>query len=188
MADYNLSRLNFLIVDDNKHMRNLVLSILRSLGAKTCVEASDGADAFRELRGFPADVIICDWNMTPIDGLDFTRMVRNSKDTPNPFVPIIMLTGHTQSNRVVEARDAGVNEFLAKPISAHALYTKINAIIERPRQFVRSKDYFGPDRRRHENPSFQGPERRQSGGVYPRQGDGSDVELSKEEVDALLNG
>ncbi len=187
MNDYNLSRMNFLIVDDNKHMRKLVEGILRSLGVKTCVEAADGAGAFRELRHYPTDVIICDWNMSPLDGLDFTRMVRTGRDSPNPFVPIIMLTGHTEMNRVVEARDAGVNEFLAKPISAHALYTKISSIIEFPRQFIRSKDFFGPDRRRHENPSYSGPERRTTGGVLAGPG-GNEVELSQEEVEALLNG
>lgn len=118
MSDYNLSRLNFLIVDDNKHMRALVKSILHALGVKNVLEASDGADAFKELRHFPADVIICDWNMSPLDGLDFVRMVRTGSDSPNPFVPIIMLTGHTEMNRVMEARDSGVHEFLAKPISA----------------------------------------------------------------------
>ena len=79
MADYNLTRLNFLIVDDNKHMRALVKSILHALGVKNCVEAGDGADAFKELRHFPADVIICDWNMSPLDGLDFVRMVRTGE-------------------------------------------------------------------------------------------------------------
>lgn len=104
----------FLVVDDNKHMRALVKTILHSLGTKNVVEAADGADAFKELRHFPADIIICDWNMSPLDGLDFVRLVRTGKDSPNPFAAIIMLTGHTEMHRVVEARDAGVHEFLAK--------------------------------------------------------------------------
>ena len=188
MADYNLERLNFLIVDDNKHMRALVTGILHALGAKNCLDAIDGADAFKELRHFPADIIICDWNMQPLDGLDFTRLVRTGKDSPNPFVPIIMLTGHTEMNRVVEARDAGVHEFMAKPISAKGLYSRIRAIIERPRPFVRAGLYFGPDRRRRDNPSYRGTERlksddeAESGG-----GGGGDGELSQAEVQALLD-
>jgi len=182
MSDYNLERLNFLIVDDNRHMRALVTSILHALGVKNCVDASDGADAFKELRHFPADIIICDWNMDPLDGLDFTRLVRTGKDSPNPFVPIIMLTGHTEMNRVVEARDAGVHEFLAKPISAKGLYSRIRSILERPRPFVRAGLYFGPDRRRSNNPAYRGPERRKD-----QQGGGDDGENSQADIDALLN-
>jgi len=195
MSDYNLSRLNFLIVDDNKHMRALVKSILHALGVKNVLEASDGADAFKELRHFPADVIICDWNMSPLDGLDFVRMVRTGSDSPNPFVPIIMLTGHTEMNRVMEARDSGVHEFLAKPISAKKLYSRIRSIIENPRPFVRAGLYFGPDRRRKTNPNYNGPERRKadmdpvpgSGGGGGGDG-GEPPELSQDEINALLNG
>ena len=75
-------------------------------------------------------------------------MVRSGEDSPNPYVPIIMLTGHTELHRVCEARDAGVNEFLAKPISAKALYSRVASIIEFPRPFIRTKSYFGPCRRR----------------------------------------
>ena len=185
MVDYNLERLNFLIVDDNKHMRALVQGILHALGVKNCLGAIDGADAFKELRHFPADIIICDWNMQPLDGLDFTRLVRTGKDSPNPFVPIIMLTGHTEMNRVVEARDAGVHEFMAKPISAKGLYARIKAIIERPRPFVRAGMYFGPDRRRRDNPAYRGTERRKSEDEEASGGGGA--ELSQEEVQALLD-
>jgi len=193
MSDYNLSRLNFLIVDDNKHMRALVKSILHALGVKNVLEASDGADAFKELRHFPADVIICDWNMSPLDGLDFVRMVRTASDSPNPFVPIIMLTGHTEMNRVMEARDCGVHEFLAKPISAKKLYSRIRSIIENPRPFVRAGLYFGPDRRRKSNPNYNGPERRKAdkAPVSGGPGTGTDeepAELSQDEINALLNG
>lgn len=186
MTDYNLERLNFLVVDDNKHMRALVKTILNALGVRNCAEAIDGADAFKELRHFPADLIICDWNMDPLDGLDFTRLVRTGKDSPNPFVPIIMLTGHTEMSRVIEARDAGVHEFLAKPISAKKLYSRIKVIIERPRPFVRTHSYFGPDRRRKRTTPYKGPERRKHNLIDDHPADGG--ELSQEEVEALLKG
>lgn len=214
MADYNLSRLNFLVVDDNKHMRALVKSILHALGVKSILEAGDGADAFKELRHFPADVIICDWSMSPLDGLDFVRMVRTGSDSPNPFVPIIMLTGHTEMHRVMEARDSGVHEFLAKPISAKGIYSRIRAIIESPRPFIRAGLYFGPDRRRKAMPNYNGPERRKTdkgevegsvnsisdklkddsdsasasgGGDGGGDGDGEVAELSQDEINALLS-
>lgn len=188
MSEYNLERLNFLIVDDNKHMRALVKSILHALGVKNVLDAGDGADAFKELRHYPADIIICDWNMSPLDGMDFVRLVRTGKDSPNPFVPIIMLTGHTEMNRVMEARDAGVHEFLAKPISAKSLYARVRAIIERPRPFVRAGLYFGPDRRRRENPNYKGKERRKENLEKTEEQGDADGGLSQDEVSALLNG
>ena len=125
------------------------------------VEVSDAAKAFQELQHFSADVIIVDWNMQPLDGLDFVRLVRTAKDTPNPYVPIIMLSGYTEYRRVTEARDAGVNEYLAKPISAKALYQRFVSIIDNPRSFVRTKKFFGPCRRRQDQGPPRGvPERR----------------------------
>ena len=186
MTDYNLERLNFLIVDDNKHMRALVKSILHALGIKNILEAGDGADAFKELRHFPADIIICDWNMSPLDGMDFVRMVRTGNDSPNQYVPIIMLTGHTEMNRVLEARDSGVHEFLAKPISAKSLYARIRAIIENPREFVRTSMYFGPNRRRRQSATYNGSERRKEN--QPAQPAASgDEGLNQDEIEALLN-
>ncbi len=150
MSDYSFEHLNFLIVDDNQHMRTLVRTIIYALGSKRVMEAGDGADGFKALRQFPADIIICDWNMSPLDGLDFLRLLRNAEDSPNPYVPVIMMTGHTERQHVLQARDAGVHEFLAKPISARSLYLHIRSVIERPARFVRCQGYFGPDRRRRQ--------------------------------------
>ncbi len=160
MANYDLERLSFLVIDDNYHMRRLVKSILNALGIRQVREAEDGADALKVLQTFDADMVIVDWNMEPIDGLEFTKLVRTSDDSPNIYIPLIMLTGHTEMSRVFQARDAGVNEFLAKPVSAKKLYQRIKAIIETPRQFIRTPNYFGPDRRRKDDPAYSGPERR----------------------------
>jgi two-component system chemotaxis response regulator CheY len=167
MADdnsrYVLENVNVLVLDDNRHMRQLVESILHALGVKHVSQAGDAAQAFKELQHFNADVIIVDWHMEPLDGLDFVRLVRTAKDSPNPYVPIIMLSGYTEFGRVTEARDAGVHEFLAKPISAKALYQRFAAIIDNPRPFVRTKQFFGPDRRRQDvGPPRNVPERRRS--------------------------
>lgn len=188
MAGYSLERLNFLVVDDNKHMRALVKTILHAFGSKNVHDASDGADAFKELRVFPADIIITDWNMDPLDGIDFTKLVRTGKDSPNPFVPIIMLTGHTEMHRIIEARDSGVNEFLAKPISAKSLYSRIRSIIEKPRPFIRTKTYFGPDRRRRVI-DYKGVERRKNmlDKVQIPTGTGGASSLSPADVSALLD-
>ena len=89
-------------------------------------------------------------------------MVRTAPDSPNPFVPIIMLTAHSSLERVIQARDSGVNEFLTKPVTASGLYSRISTVIESPRQFVRASEYFGPDRRRTVK-EFMGLERRSDG-------------------------
>jgi DNA-binding response OmpR family regulator len=95
-----------------------------------------------------------------MDGIALTRHIRTSENSPNPFMPIIMVTGHTERARVEEARDAGVTEFLAKPVTPKNLYSRIAEIVERPRAFVRTESYFGPDRRRKTLDSYGGPWRR----------------------------
>jgi DNA-binding response OmpR family regulator len=90
-------------------------------------------------------------------------MIRQPGANANPYVPIIMLTGHSEKKRVVSARDAGVTEFLAKPISAKSLYERILNVVANPRPFIRSKTYFGPDRRRNINQNYVGAERRKGG-------------------------
>ncbi len=147
-AQYNLDRLNVLVLDDDRNMRTLIETILFELGVRNIRQAHDVKQAFGDLRYFHVDIVITDWKMEPLNGLDFVRMVRSGDDSPNPYVPIIMLTGHTEPHLVCEARDAGVNEFLAKPISAKSLYSRLVSIIECPRPFIRTKTYFGPCRRR----------------------------------------
>ena len=162
MTDYNLEELSFLVVDDNMRMRALVRSILRALGVRNILDTRDGAEGLKKLLHYPADIVICDWNMSPLDGLEFVRLVRTGKDSPNPYVPIIMLTGHTEMHRVMKSRDSGVHEFLAKPISPKSLYARIRNIIEHPREFVKAREYFGPDRRRRASATYNGPERRKA--------------------------
>lgn len=160
MANLDISGVYFLIVEDNRNMRTLLKTILNSFGCRHIAEADDGADAFAVMKNFPPDIVICDWEMEPLDGVEFVRMVRTGADSPNPLVPIIMVTAYTEAARVNVARDAGINEFLGKPISANSLYNRVRAIIERPRPFIRAKSYVGPDRRRRESDGFLGAERR----------------------------
>lgn len=162
MNEYNLEQLSVLVVDDNRHMRFLVRMILKSLGLKQIMEAEEGESAFKVLDKFDADIVICDWAMQPMDGIEFTKKIRTDDDSPNAYVPIIMLTGHTEVSHVVTARDAGVNEFLAKPVSAKKIYQRIKEILDNPRQYVRTPSYFGPDRRRRQDPDYKGVERRKT--------------------------
>ena len=157
-----LQSLNILLVDDNQHMRSIASAILQSAGIRRIREVSDGSTALEALREEPMDLAIVDFNMAPLDGVAFTRLVRNSPDSPNRYLPIIMMTGHSEKHRVYEARDAGVTEFVVKPITAKAVFDRIQAVILRPRAFVRNATYFGPDRRRTNAANYDGPRRRQS--------------------------
>jgi CheY-like chemotaxis protein len=155
-----LQTLHILLVDDNQHMRAITSAILQSAGVRNIREVSDGAAALDSVRDHPVDLAIVDFNMFPLDGVEFTRLIRNSPDSANPYLPIIMMTGHSEKSRVYEARDAGVTEFVVKPITAKAVFDRIQAVIMRPRPFVKTEDYFGPDRRRTNSPNFKGPYRR----------------------------
>jgi two-component system chemotaxis response regulator CheY len=152
--------LKVLLVDDNQHMRILLIEILRAIGVRHVFEATDGAEAMATMRSAAIDVVFTDLSMSGLDGIDFVRLLRNSPDSPNPFCPIVMITGHSTARRVGEARDAGVNEFLTKPVTARGVVHRLTLLIENPRQFVRAGDYFGPDRRRRDDLRHQGPYRR----------------------------
>jgi len=141
-------------------MRAITATILNSAGFRRIREVRDGAEAMEALRDWPADLAIVDFNMAPLDGVEFTRMIRNSTDSPNPYLPVIMMTGHSEKSRVFEARDAGVTEFIAKPITAKAVLDRIHAVIYKPRPFVKSESYFGPCRRRTSDRAYAGPWRR----------------------------
>ena len=160
MSGYRFDRLKILVVDDNQHMRKLVVTILQAFGTMQIYEAVDGNQAWAILREANPDVVLLDWQMEGMTGLEFARKVRTAPNSPNPFLPIIMLTGHTHVDHVRQARDAGVNEFLAKPVSVKAIYTRLISVIEHPRSFVRTESYFGPCRRRRASDEYRGPERR----------------------------
>jgi len=160
MGGYQFDRLKVLIVDDNPHMRKVVFAILHGFGVQSLFEAHDAERAWSMLAEFRPDIIFLDWMMGGMTGVELTKMIRTNAASPDPYVPIIMLTGHTSSEHVREARDAGVTEFLAKPVSAQAILTRLAAVIDHPRPFVRTEAYFGPDRRRHANAEYRGPERR----------------------------
>jgi len=158
----SLSALKVLLVDDNAHMRTITSAVLQSAGIRLVREAADGAAALEILRDYAADLVIVDFKMFPLDGVEFTRLVRNSPDTANPYLPIIMMTGHSEKSRICEARDAGVTEFVVKPITAKAILDRIQSVIFHPRPFVKTDDYFGPDRRRRDAPNYRGAMRRAS--------------------------
>lgn len=175
---HNFEKLGVLIIDDNAHMRLMLKSILNAFRFQTIKDAEDAATAFKMLQSTTVDFVIVDWHMEPLDGLDFIRLVRTAKDSPDPYLPIIMLTGHTEYSRVIMARDAGANEVMCKPVSPRGLYARIISIIEHPRPFVKAGSFFGPDRRRKNSGPPGGVEERRAdvaSDPTTRSGEGADL-------------
>ena len=159
---YQFEKLSILVVDDNKPMRELIASMFAIFGCDNIVEAANGEEAFDLFCKHKYDIIVTDWRMGPIDGLELLELVRTDPASPNPFVPVLMVTGYSELKRVLAARDTGTTEFLAKPFSAYTLYKRVVEIIEKPRQFVRADTFFGPDRRRIPSHGYKGPFKRES--------------------------
>lgn len=165
MASYTLDRLKVLVVDDNAFVRNTLADILATIGIGEILKAKDGLQAVKVLkdglRGSPVhvDIVISDVVMPSVDGIKLVQWVRQSKDSPNRFMPFIMMSGAADDASVSRARDHGANEFLAKPFSPKSVADRLLAVIDRPRQFVATREYFGPDRKRRTDEEV-GEERR----------------------------
>jgi two-component system, chemotaxis family, chemotaxis protein CheY len=163
MLRIDFNKLRFLVIDDNAHMRRILRTLLHGFGARDVYEAEDGAAGLEAFTHSMPDIVLTDWAMPIFDGLELAQMIRQPGANANPYVPIIMLTGHSEKKRVIAARDAGITEFMAKPISAKSLYQRILNVVANPRPFIKTKTYFGPDRRRSTTGNYIGPERRKGG-------------------------
>ena len=168
-SSYNFERMTTLVVDSNAHMRAILSAILQGFGIGEIVQVSNSTSALQILRGKSIDLIICEYQLSPLDGLELSKTIRTSEDSLNPMVPLLMLTAHSEIEKVKSARDAGVTDFMVKPVSATGLYERIVKIVEQPRQFVRNREFSGPDRRRQSGADFEGKDRRPG-----RQGDRRD--------------
>ena len=158
---YKLENVRILIVDDMTPMLELTKAILQIFGFQHIFTANNAEKAFELVWSKEPDLIITDWIMDPVDGLELAKRIRNDERTPDPFVPIIMMTGFSSRLRVEEARDSGITEFLVKPFTSEDLYRRIHQIVEKPRQFVQAGSFFGPDRRRRNDENYSGPHKRE---------------------------
>ena len=155
---YDFSRMSCLLVEDNKFMQGVLRIVMDSLGVRNYYFAQDGKEAIEILQlrsgtlkavgSGGIDVVISDVVMPGIDGSMLLRWIRRSENSPDRFVPVVMISGMVDRKCLTTARDAGVNEFVAKPFSPDIIFKRIQKIIESPRQFVYTPTYFGPDRRR----------------------------------------
>jgi two-component system, chemotaxis family, chemotaxis protein CheY len=138
--DFDLLR--FLVIDDSAHMRTVVRTLLQGFGAREVYEADDGATGLEACIHFMPDIVLTDWVMPNLDGLELTRVIRQSGVTADPYVPIIMLSGYAEQSRTDKAYDAGVTQFLTKPISARTLYEAILTVVADPNAFRRDRELF----------------------------------------------
>ena len=154
------SELTVLTIDDNTSILNLLKQVLRALGVARVLQANNASSGMQYLDAHTVDIVICDLLMEPTDGFEFTRSVRRSPSYRQPWMPIIILSGFSDVNRILEARDAGATDFLIKPFAPSVLFKRIADVIERPRLFVQVESYYGPCRRRRKSSDYDGPERR----------------------------
>lgn len=139
--------LDVLVADDSPQMRAYYRSVLAMIGAARMREAGDGAEAFQIICEDAPDLLITDYGMAPQDGVELTRAVRADAESPNAYLPIIMVTAYTDGKRIGMAREAGVNLLLHKPVTPEELVRHITDVISDPQPFIRTRNYFGPDRR-----------------------------------------
>ena len=161
MKAKSIEQLNVLIIEDERHMRMLIRNVLVALGVQDVAEASDGETAVEEMKAFRSDLLLVDLKMEPIGGLEFVRRLRADANNPYRFVPVIMITAYADIDTVAMARDVGITEFMAKPISVTALEQRIQRVLKDSRRFVEAPEFAGPDRRRSKKADFGGQERRE---------------------------
>ena len=179
MADlpsFNIEELSFLVCDNDVNMCSMVVSMLRTLGVKRLRKANDGDEAMKMLLDNPPDIFICEWDIGSMSGVDLANEIRKDESNPARMTAIIFLTAHTQMGQVTEARDAGITEYLAKPVSAETLYSRICSVIMNPRAFIVAETFVGPDRRRQHDPYKVGMSRRESDQFVPDEDAGGVVD------------
>lgn len=158
---YTFQHISVLVVENNRKMSDLIRSVLETFGMADIHLAYSAEEGFEAFCAHEPDFVILDWLNGPDNGLALTRRIRTDSRSPNPFVPIILMTGYSLKKRILAARDSGVTEILVKPFTAQALYHKIEQTIEHPRHFVVTESYLGPDRRRtKDHHAYNGDDRR----------------------------
>lgn len=170
MTVYNFERLSILLVEDSQYIRHTFEDLLRHFGFGKIVACNNGQEAIEILSssaivgapGLGFDIVFSDLIMSPINGMLLTRWIRNSKDSPNRFMPVVLISGAADDEYVSASRDLGATEFLAKPFSAESVYKRMLEVVDYPRQMIATHTYFGPDRRRRNAPYDEASERRKN--------------------------
>ena len=161
MGGDDLQNLQVLVVDDNRNFISIMRSILNGFNIKRVYEARSAVAAFEILKVHSIDIAFVDLKMDGLDGFEFAHLIRNGTDSPNPYLPLIMVTSDGKLSTVKQAIDCGIDDYLTKPIKPIDVFNRIRAAVSKPRRYIQTKSgYFGPDRRRTADSRYTGPERR----------------------------
>jgi CheY-like chemotaxis protein len=175
----NFKDLMILVADTSPHARRIVCSILRGFGANKLLEVENEMELLRALSLQKVDILICDERLPVHGGLALTRVIRRNAKNENRTMPILLMTSNARESTIKQARDAGANMVVVKPMSPNNLYDRLAWIALKPRKFIDTASYFGPDRRF----KIKG----YPGGVGRRRGD-KPVEVAAEAGPALAQG
>ncbi len=146
MSDF--SKYSVLVVENNANIRTILREMLAAFGVARIEEAETVNAAHRLVLSRKFDIVLLDFFLDRLDGADFTRMVRHDAKCQNRAVPILLMTALPNHSKVLKMRDCGVNDIVAKPLAPKTLFTRMNALLSNPREFVVSEKYVGPCRRR----------------------------------------
>ncbi|MHA1537920.1 MAG: response regulator [Alphaproteobacteria bacterium] len=131
MTTFDISKLDIIVVDDNSTMRAILKMILSKLGVKRLRLCGDGDEAYEAFCKDPSDIVITDWVMKKMSGIELVKLLRDPKKSPHPGVPIIMITSNAEQDEVLKARKAGIDNYLAKPVTPEAVYNRISQVIQK---------------------------------------------------------
>jgi two-component system chemotaxis response regulator CheY len=120
--------MRFLVVDDSSTMRRIIINTLNKLGYTECREAGNGREGLDQLTANPVDIVITDWNMPEMSGVEFARAIRSNDATKG--VPILMVTTNAAEGDIVEALKAGVSNYVVKPFTPATIKEKIEAVLK----------------------------------------------------------
>lgn len=181
LINVNMQEMKVLVVDDSRTARLAIKRLLREMSVEAVELAEDGVDAIKKLRDFPADLVLCDLHMVPLDGIEFTRLLRSAEDSPNPYLPVLILTADATATQLRNALGAGANDFMSKPIKLDSLRRKIQGLFARPIVFVRDGRYLKPLRAASCRPEAVSASR-----FGPRRSNGDAVDVNALADDALI--
>ena len=145
--DLSLAGVRILLLDDNQHMREVLASLLAGLGCDDVSTSDTVKDALERVMTFKPDLVITDFQLADETGADFLKALRANSDELVASLPVIFATSHTEPEEVLALTSMGADEVIGKPVTADALYRAIATVASERRQFVKTRSYFGPDRR-----------------------------------------
>jgi DNA-binding response OmpR family regulator len=148
MPSENYGRLKLLFVDDAPHTLLMLREMLRNTNWSHAEFVDSATAAMAEIKANPPDLVFTDWQMPGQSGLELIRAIREMPGSPDPLLPVILLTANGDSDHVKTARKAGATDYLVKPISLNRIVERVTNVVTRQRPFIVASTYMGPDWRR----------------------------------------